>query len=152
VRYIQSFEGARSSTSAIIVDDKGERLIVGQRDAGMPSGTSWLLPSTHKNVMLVRYEELHQDAVGALKSVLDFSGVTVRKGSLEAAVESSRFEKMRSAEEKFGVNGHDGDKSEHFVRKGRVGGWQEEMGYRELRALEQRYGKVMKQLGYAPLS
>jgi sulfofructose kinase len=42
VRYLQSFEGARSSTSAIIVDDKGERLIVGQRDAGMPSGTSWL--------------------------------------------------------------------------------------------------------------
>lgn len=42
VRYMQAFEGARSSTSAIIVDDRGERLIVGQRDAGMPSGTSWL--------------------------------------------------------------------------------------------------------------
>ena len=42
VRYVQGFEGARSSTSAIIVDGKGERLIVGQRDAGMPSGTSWL--------------------------------------------------------------------------------------------------------------
>jgi sulfofructose kinase len=42
VRYIQAFDGARSSTSAIIVDGRGERLIVGQRDAGMPSGTSWL--------------------------------------------------------------------------------------------------------------
>ena len=42
IRYVQSFDGARSSTSAIIVDDKGERLIVGQRDAGMPSDTSWL--------------------------------------------------------------------------------------------------------------
>jgi sulfofructose kinase len=42
VRCLQAFEGVRSSTSAIIVDDKGERLIVGQRDAGMPSGTSWL--------------------------------------------------------------------------------------------------------------
>jgi sulfofructose kinase len=42
VRYLQSFEGARSSTSAIIVDDRGERLIVGQRDTGMPSDTSWL--------------------------------------------------------------------------------------------------------------
>jgi len=42
VRCVQGFEGARSSTSAIIVDGKGERLIVGQRDAGMPSGTSWL--------------------------------------------------------------------------------------------------------------
>jgi len=42
VRYLQAFEGARTSTSAIIVDRAGERLIVGQRDAGMPSGTSWL--------------------------------------------------------------------------------------------------------------
>ena len=42
VRCVQAFEGARSSTSAIVVDGKGERLIVGQRDAGMPSGTSWL--------------------------------------------------------------------------------------------------------------
>jgi sulfofructose kinase len=42
VRYVQAFEGARTSTSAIIVDDRGERLIVGQRDAGMPAGTSWL--------------------------------------------------------------------------------------------------------------
>ena len=42
VRYLMAYEGARSSTSAIIVDDKGERLIIGQRDAGMPSGTSWL--------------------------------------------------------------------------------------------------------------
>ncbi|HEU0159037.1 MAG TPA: PfkB family carbohydrate kinase [Hyphomicrobiaceae bacterium] len=42
VRYLQAFEGARTSTSAIIVDRHGERLIVGQRDAGMPSGTSWL--------------------------------------------------------------------------------------------------------------
>ena len=42
IRYVQAFEEARSSTSAIIVDDAGERLIVGLRDAAIPSGTSWL--------------------------------------------------------------------------------------------------------------
>jgi sulfofructose kinase len=42
VRYVQAFEGARSSTSAIIVDDAGERLIVNNRDTGMPSSTDWL--------------------------------------------------------------------------------------------------------------
>lgn len=42
VRYVQAFEGSRSSTSAIIVDSAGERLIIGQRDTGMPSSTSWL--------------------------------------------------------------------------------------------------------------
>ncbi len=42
VRWVQAFEGARSSTSAIIVDGRGERLIVGDRDTGMPSSTAWL--------------------------------------------------------------------------------------------------------------
>lgn len=42
VRYVQAFDGARSSTSAIIVDDAGERLIVNNRDTGMPSSTDWL--------------------------------------------------------------------------------------------------------------
>ena len=42
VRYVQAFDDARSSTSAVIVDDRGERLIVGQRDTGMPSSTDWL--------------------------------------------------------------------------------------------------------------
>jgi sulfofructose kinase len=41
-RYVQMFDEGRSSTSAIIVDDAGERLIVGNRDTNMPSGTSWL--------------------------------------------------------------------------------------------------------------
>ncbi len=41
-RYVYGFDDARSSTSAIIVDDAGERLIVGMRDTSIPSGTSWL--------------------------------------------------------------------------------------------------------------
>ena len=42
IRYVHAFEDARSSTSAIIVDGAGERLIVGMRDTAIPSGTSWL--------------------------------------------------------------------------------------------------------------
>ncbi len=42
IRYVESFDDARSSTSAIIVDDQGERLIVGMRDTSIPSSTSWL--------------------------------------------------------------------------------------------------------------
>lgn len=42
IRGIESFEDARSSTSAIIVDDQGERLVVGMRDTTMSTSTSWL--------------------------------------------------------------------------------------------------------------
>ncbi len=42
IRALESFEDARTSTSAIIVDGRGERMIVGMRDTSIPSGTSWL--------------------------------------------------------------------------------------------------------------
>jgi sulfofructose kinase len=41
-RYVQPFEDNRSSTSVILVDGRGERMIVGSRDVNMPSGTAWL--------------------------------------------------------------------------------------------------------------
>ena len=42
ITYVRTFEHARSSTSAVIVDNKGERLIIGERDHAMPMDTSWL--------------------------------------------------------------------------------------------------------------
>ena len=42
VRYVQTFADGRSSNAVVIVDDAGERLVVGARDVNMPNGTSWL--------------------------------------------------------------------------------------------------------------
>jgi len=42
VRFVRSYEGARSSTSAVIVDSKGDRLVVGERDHAMSMDASWL--------------------------------------------------------------------------------------------------------------
>ncbi len=42
IRYVRAYEGARSSTSAVIVDGKGERLIIGERDHAMSMDASWL--------------------------------------------------------------------------------------------------------------
>jgi hypothetical protein len=109
---------------------------------------SWLLPRTHPNLLMVRYEDLHRDAGGVLRNVLNFAGVKPDEARIHAAVEASRFEKMRAAEETHGVHGKAGDPGERFVRKGRVGAWQEEMGEAELRIIEEKYGGVMRQLGY----
>ncbi|MFA5949658.1 MAG: PfkB family carbohydrate kinase [Hyphomicrobium sp.] len=42
IRHVRTIEGARSSTTAIIVDGHGERLIVGERDHAMSLDASWL--------------------------------------------------------------------------------------------------------------
>ncbi len=39
---MRTYEGARSSTSAVIVDNAGERLIIGERDHAMSMDSSWL--------------------------------------------------------------------------------------------------------------
>lgn len=39
---VRTFEHARSSTSAVIVDQRGERLIIGERDHAMPMDADWL--------------------------------------------------------------------------------------------------------------
>lgn len=41
-RCVKLFEGARSSLSAVIVDAKGERLIISDPDHGVPSEITWL--------------------------------------------------------------------------------------------------------------
>lgn len=112
----------------------------------------WMLPRAHADLLVVRYEDIHKDTTAVVRGVLDFAGVRCSEAHIEAAVEASRFERMRAAEERHGVNGKAGDEQERFVRKGRVGSWQEEMGYAELRAIEEKYGDVMRQVGYQPLS
>ncbi len=42
VSYVKVYEGARSSTSVVIVDSKGDRLVVGERDHAMSMDPMWL--------------------------------------------------------------------------------------------------------------
>ena len=95
---------------------------------------------------------VHIDPIGTLKKIAKLAGAQWSVPQMEAAIEASRFNRMRAAEEKFGVADKAGDEAERFVRKGRVGSWQDEMGINELQILERKYGDVMRRVGYPPLS
>jgi estrone sulfotransferase len=110
----------------------------------------WLFPPKHTRLLVVKYEALQTDARAVLHQVLQFLELPRTPAEIERAVEASRFDRMRSAEERFGVIGAAGDKAERFVRRGQVGGWRDELDEATERALEQRYGAVMRQLGYEP--
>jgi Sulfotransferase domain len=111
---------------------------------------SWMMPRRHPHLMLVRYEQMHADPEGVLRGVLEFAGVKAGPSRIAQAVEDSRFEKMREAEEKFGVNGAAGDRGERFVRKGVCGSWRQEMSPEAQAILERKYHAPMRELGYAP--
>ncbi len=112
----------------------------------------WLLPRRHPKLLLLTYEQLHQDLPACLDRLIEFVGLRCSPARVESAIEASRFENMRAAEERFGVESKKGDENERFIRRGRVGSWQQEMGYAELSLLEERYGKVMREVGYQPMS
>ena len=113
---------------------------------------SWLMPRRHKNLVVVRYEDLHLDAESALRAVFDLAELNVSTQRIKAAVEASRFDRMRDAEEKFGVHGKDARSGERFVRKGQVGSWRDEMSSEAIANLEEKYGDVMRLLGYETVS
>jgi hypothetical protein len=109
---------------------------------------SWLLPKRHANLLVVKYEEIQADAKSVLRNVLGFAGLNVSDEKIGRAVEASRFERMRESEEKFGVRNKGGEEVERFVRKGKAGSWRDEMSEDEVRVLEEKYGEVMRAVGY----
>jgi len=83
--------------------------------------------------LLLRYEDLHADALAGAARVLEFAGCPVDRARLAAAVDAARFEKMKrreaaagDAEEPWRRPGVAGEDASMKVRRGQVGGYREE--------------------------
>jgi Sulfotransferase domain len=109
----------------------------------------WLLDGVKANVCLIRYEEMQRETSAALRRVLDFAEVRCTDAELERAVEASRFEQMRSAEEQY-KSPPVADSNGIFVRRGKVGGYADELEVENIRIIEEKYGTVMRIVGYEP--
>jgi hypothetical protein len=110
----------------------------------------WLLDHDHPDLLLVKYEEIHQDTYTVLRRVLDFSGIRYDGSDIAKAVETSRFDDMQRLEEKFGSVESGGVAGERFIRKGKIGGWRQELDRESLLIIEKKYIDVMESVGYKP--
>jgi hypothetical protein len=97
------------------------------------------------NLLIVRYEDMHADPVRELRRVLDFVGlVDVDDAVVEEAARFSSFDRMREMERKGEVQnkklrpGDPSDEQSFKTRKGRVGGYREELGADQVNVLQQR--------------
>jgi len=121
---------------------------------------SWLLEHRHPRLLTVRYEELHRDTAGVLRRVLEFIEAFRDEETIQRAVTASSFERMKSLEDElrsrgkaFGVTEKSAagpDLQERFVRRGKVGTSKKELDEECLRLIEQKYGSVMRKVGYLP--
>jgi hypothetical protein len=99
-------------------------------------------------VTVVRYEDLQTDAGRELRRVLDVLGIEVDAAAAEAAVDRASFESMRALERSgraprysssgLGIFGpsRDDDPDAYHVRRGRAGGYRDELDPTEARGLE----------------
>jgi hypothetical protein len=112
--------------------------------------TSWLdspIAGT-PNLLVVRFEDLRQDAPRWFAKIVDFLGVEVSQDKLLRAVEHNSLEGMREKERlepvKASVKGR-------FVGEGNVRGWRSKLTPAQLELIEKHAGSALLRLGH-PLS
>jgi hypothetical protein len=110
----------------------------------------WVL-NKRERVFVVKYEDLMADTISVTKKMLEFINYPFDEQVVLHAVEMSKFGKMKSLEEKYG-SGRLEESLKGFVRKGKSGSWRDEINPNALALLEQKFGAVMKAVGYETVS
>jgi hypothetical protein len=87
--------------------------------------SAWVANPRGLNVLYVTYEELQSDFLGTARRLAEFCGVSVPESEWPRIVHNCSFEFMRAHEHKFDdLVRWDGDpEDQHFIRRGKVGGW-----------------------------
>ncbi|RMF18456.1 MAG: sulfotransferase domain-containing protein [Candidatus Dadabacteria bacterium] len=109
-----------------------------------------------RDLLMVRYEDLHADTAGELRRVLDFLGVRgVDDSTIADAIEENRIERVRKREAAGEFRTHrlqpgvKGDPSSMKARKGKIGGFVEELPWADVvRATERIRTELDPWYGY----
>jgi hypothetical protein len=103
-------------------------------------------------VLVLKYEEMMQDAEAALASCIEFLGWKADKRRITRAVKAAELSNLQKAERKTGfaenaskVKGN----QQNFFHAGGTR-WQDELGPKWARQIESDHQEVMTQLGYLP--
>ena len=119
----------------------------------------WLAHARSRRVLVLRYEDLYSDlyltrnGYPEFRKILDFCGLRVNDEELRQALEISTFENMARLEAAACGNGSrkgtgEGNSRIPIVRRGKVGGWREELSPDLVNILNQRYAELLRILGY----
>lgn len=109
--------------------------------------TSWI-DESNLNCLLVRYEDLQANAVSVLREIVPLAGLEVDEGRLMRAVAHSRFDVLKDMEHSQGFYERSSAAPYGFFRKGKAGGWREELSPDLVRRLVDAHGDVMRRFGY----
>jgi len=112
----------------------------------------WLENNTHnENFLMIRYEDLKEDAERELIRILRFTGLRIERNNMLSAINASDFETMRNLE-KIQQEKHFrlkySDKSIRFIRNGETNQWKRFFNSHQLERFFEIHGKALNRLGY----
>jgi hypothetical protein len=109
--------------------------------------TSWLdaLEAARGQIIFLRFDELRQNTAATLADILAFLGAEVGGSSIEKALANNTAVEMRKKESSLKLP----SSNLNFVRKGKVGGWQEFLTLEQIQQIDRQTGAILNKLGYS---
>ena len=102
---------------------------------------------TNARLHVVRYEDMLEKPSRTFGAVAQFLGLEPSRRRLMRAIRNSSFRAMQSQEEAGGFR----ERSDHqrrFFRRGKAGGWKEELNAEQIERVCERHAAQMKRFGY----
>lgn len=101
-------------------------------------------------VSFVHFEQMVSDRRLALSRAASFAGIPFDDELLERAVVRGSFRAMRADEDAHGAAAYPGrvGRRGHFVRRGRVASWKDELNPRLVARIEKEFAPTMRAMGY----
>jgi hypothetical protein len=111
----------------------------------------WMRRAGAQRVLIVRYEDLHEDPEGCLSEIVAFCDIPATTEAVRAAGRRGAFEAMQQEERRYGAESAGFRLSQRrgqFYRRGAVDGWREELPSAAHEAIDATFGSLMETLGY----
>lgn len=108
---------------------------------------SWTSPEVPFPVLVLRYEDMLHDQMNTFTKAVEFMGLDKTPEQIEKAIFESRFEKLKEQEKEKGF-GEKNRSSESFFRKGKSGGWVDELTPEQIKLIVDNHREVMEKYNY----
>lgn len=109
---------------------------------------AWLSNPYNAEIIVVKYEDLCENPVRQLQKLCQFICIEVDSLFLQKVVQQTSFDKMRQKEAKWGWDNPIWPKDKFFVRRGKIGSYEDEMPPEVLDSFLKDAEKTLNYLGY----
>jgi hypothetical protein len=140
--FLNNLRGRRHDLSRIVRD--GDALDYGRWHEHVER---WISNPFTADMIVIKYEDLRSRPDAELKRFCRFAGLDCPDAVVDDVVRKAAFESMQTREKKQGMEGWDSSKG-LFVRRGKVGGFRDEMPPDVLEAFNAQAAPTLRNFGY----